>query len=293
MTRRTGLLARGRADARGGFPRGGLPRDRAECAEPMGGPSARGSLAPHPPFHRAGKRRPEPPHPHRPLKLVIALHGFVIGVLLLGVCTAMPAGVALLALEAQGWMTENTIDLPREGRLDRDLPQTARIASRDGTLLAEIDDVRYGRRTFVPLSEMTRDLVMATMATEDRRYYTHPGVDPVGLARALGTNAESGSVSQGGSTIEMQLTRNLFLADERMDRTLARKVKEALAAVELDKRYSKDELLEAYLNVVFYGNRAFGAEAASQAYFGKSARDLTLPEASLIAGLPQSPASYN
>jgi penicillin-binding protein 1C len=131
------------------------------------------------------------------------------------------------------------------------------------------------------------------MATEDRRYYTHPGVDPVGLVRALGTNAEAGGVSQGGSTIEMQLTRNLFLADERTERTLGRKVKEALAAVALDKRYSKDELLETYLNVVFYGNRAFGAEAASQAYFGKSARDLTLPEASLLAGLPQSPARYN
>ena len=156
--------------------------------------------------------------------------------------------VALLALEAQGWMEENTIDLPREGRLDRDIPQTARIASSDGTVLAEIDDVRYGRRTFVPLSEMARDLVTATMATEDRRYYTHPGVDPVGLVRALGTNAEAGGVSQGGSTIEMQLTRNLCLTDEHTERTLGRKVKEALAAVGLDKRYSKDELLEAYLN---------------------------------------------
>ena len=247
-----------------------------EDSEPARAGCAAG-IAPHPPYHRAGRRRPELSHPHRPLALVITLHLFIVGVLLLGVCTAMPAGVALLALEAQGWMSENTIDLPREGRLDRDLPQTARIASRDGTLLAEIDDVRYGRRTFVPISEMARDLVTATMATEDRRYYTHPGVDPVGLVRALGTNAESGSASQGGSTIEMQLTRNLFLADERTERTLGRKVKEALAAVELDKRYSKDELLETYLNVVFYGNRAFGAEAASHAYFGKSARDLTLP----------------
>src|SRR5688500_14118856 len=91
------------------------------------------------PLQRAGTRRPEPPHPHRPLALVIVLHAFIVGVLLLGVCTAMPTGVALLALEAHGWMEENTIDLPREGRLDRDLPQTARIASRDGTLLAEID----------------------------------------------------------------------------------------------------------------------------------------------------------
>ena len=233
---------------------GGTTRRRSQPHGPNGV-----GLTARPPLHRAGKRRPESSHPDRPLALVIALHVVIVGVLLLGVCTAMPAGVALLALEAQGWMTENTIDLPREGRLDRDLPQTARISSRDGTVLAEIDDVRYGRRTFVPLSEMARHLVTATMATEDRRYYAHPGVDPVGLARALGTNAESGSASQGGSTIERQLTRNLFLADERTERTLGRKVKEALAAVELDKRYTKDELLETYLNVVFYGNRAFGA----------------------------------
>jgi penicillin-binding protein 1C len=253
----------------------------------------RNGSVPHPPFHRAVKRRTEVATSYRPLGLVVALHAIMVGVLLLGACTAMPAGVALLVLQAKGWMADNTIDLPREGRLDRDLPQTARIASRDGTVLAEIDDVRYGRRTSVPLSEMSRDLVNATMATEDRRFYTHPGVDPVGLIRAIGTNAESGSVAQGGSTIEMQLTRNLFLPDERTDRTLGRKVKEALAAVELDKRYSKDELLEAYLNVVFYGNRAFGAEAAAQTYFGKSVRDLTLPEATLLAGLPQSPAVYN
>ena len=223
----------------------------------------------------------------------MVLHVIVGSLVLLGACTAMPAGVALLALRAQGWMTEHTIDLPTSGRLDRDLPQTATITSRDGTLLATIDDVRYGKRTYVPLNEISRDLVNATMATEDWRYYTHPGVDPVGLARALSTNADSGGVSQGGSTIEMQLTRNLFLSDERTERTLARKLKEALAAVELDKRYSKDELLGAYLNVVFYGNRAFGAEAAAQTYFGKSARDLTLPEASLLAGLPQSPSQYD
>ena len=131
------------------------------------------------------------------------------------------------------------------------------------------------------------------MATEDWRYYTHPGRGP-GWAGAGAEHQRRGRWrGQGGSTIEMQLTRNLFLADERTERSLARKLKEALAAVELDKRYTKDELLEAYLNIVFYGNRAFGAEAAAQAYFGKSARELTLPEASLLAGLPQSPSSYD
>ncbi|MFN8637213.1 MAG: transglycosylase domain-containing protein [Chloroflexota bacterium] len=251
-------------------------------------------VLPYPPFRRTGKRRVEQPRRHhRPVELIVALHLVVGTLLLVGACTALPAGGALALLQARYWMSEHTIDLPRDGPLDRDIPQTARIISRDGSVLAEIDDVRYGRRTYVPLNEMSKDLVNATMATEDRRFFTHNGVDPVGLARAFSSNAEAGGVAQGGSTIEMQLTRNLFLSDEKTERTLARKLKEALAAVELDKRYSKDELLEAYLNIVFYGNRAFGAEAASQEYFGKSARDLTLPEASLLAGLPQSPVNYD
>jgi membrane carboxypeptidase/penicillin-binding protein len=149
------------------------------------------------------------------------LHIVLGSLVFVGACTAVPAGLALMALQAQGWMTEHTIELPTSGRLDRDLPQTATISSRDGTLLATIDDVRYGRRTFVPLNELPRALLNATMATEDWRYYTHPGVDPVGLARALTTNADAGGAAQGGSTIEMQLTRNLFLADERTERTLA------------------------------------------------------------------------
>lgn len=233
------------------------------------------------------------PARHRPVLVVLTLHAIVLILLALGGCTAMPAGAALLILRAQGWMSEHTMTLPLSGRLDSGLPQTARITSRDGTVLTEIDDVRYGRRTFVPISEMSQDLVHATLATEDRRFNQHPGVDPIGLIRALGSNAEAGGVSQGGSTIEMQLTRNLWLTDERSERSLARKLKEALAALELNKRYTKDELLEAYLNVVFYGNRAFGAEAASQAFFGKSVRELSLPEASLLAGLPQSPSRYD
>ena len=131
------------------------------------------------------------------------------------------------------------------------------------------------------------------MATEDRRYREHSGVDPIGLVRAIGVNVQAGGAAEGASTIEMQLARNLFFADERTEQTLARKTKEALAAIEMNKRYSKDDLLEAYLNVVYYGHRAYGAEAAARTYFGKSARDLTLSEATLIAGLPQSPGTYD
>jgi membrane peptidoglycan carboxypeptidase len=133
--------------------------------------------------------------------LVVALNCVLLGLMFLATCTAVPAGAALVALQAQDWMSTHTIDLPASGPLDADLPQTATITARNGTLLAEIEDVHYGRRTFVPLHEISRMLVIATMAVEDRRFYDHPGVDAVGLARALGTNAESGDATQGGSTI--------------------------------------------------------------------------------------------
>lgn len=225
--------------------------------------------------------------------LVLALYAVLGLLLMMAACTALPAGVAMGALYAQDWMTDHTIDLPASGPLGGDLPQTATILSRNGTLLTEIEDVHYGSRTFVPLHEMSRMLVLATIAVEDRRFYEHPGVDAVGLMRAFTTNAQTGDAVQGASTIEMQLVRNLFLSDERTQQTLGRKVREALAAIALDKRYTKDDLIEAYLNVVFYGNRAYGAEAASQMYFGKSARELTLAEASLLAGLPQNPSQYD
>jgi 1A family penicillin-binding protein len=225
--------------------------------------------------------------------MVLVLNGIIIGLIFLAGCAAIPAVGAILALQGQAWMASQTITMPRSGPLDGDLPQTAIVTARDGTLLSEIGDVRFGRRSFVPLNELSQNLVLATMATEDRRYYEHRGVDMIGLMRAISSNAEAGDATQGASTIEMQLVRNLFLPDERTERTLSRKIKEAMAAVELDKRYSKDELIETYLNVVYYGNRAYGAEAAAQTYFGKSARELTLPEASLLAGLPQSPVQYD
>ncbi|MCC6174667.1 MAG: PBP1A family penicillin-binding protein [Chloroflexi bacterium] len=229
----------------------------------------------------------------RPFLMALALHGLLIGLLLLTSCTAMPAVAAFTALEARDWMEANTIQLPVKEPLDAGLPQTLTIAARDGTVLTKVDDVRYGRRTYVPLSKMGPYLPTATVATEDRRFFEHPGVDAHGLLRAVSTNADTGGAAQGASTIEMQLVRNLYLTDERNEQTLARKVKEALAALELDKHFTKDQLLEAYLNVVYYGHQAYGAEAAARVYFGKSAEDLTLAEAALIAGLPQSPHSYD
>src|SRR5581483_6631447 len=167
------------------------------------------------------------------------------------------------------------------------------VLARDGSVLAELNDVHLGRRQAVPLSQIAPVLQSATVAAEDRRFFDHPGVDPLGLVRALGQNAQSADVESGASTLEMQLVRNLFLADERTEQTLSRKLKEAITAVQLDRTYSKPTILETYLNVVYYGHQAYGAEAAAQEYFGKSARDLTLSEAALLAGLPQSPSEFD
>jgi penicillin-binding protein 1C len=284
-----------RALRRRSYPLGGMPDDPRASSIAAQPTSAR--IAAHPPAHalcRRSARRRHPPETRRPMVLFALLLNWLVMIALLFVgCTLMPAGAALAALQARSWMAERTIEMPRSGPLDSLLPQTARITARDGTVLAEIDDIGYGKRTYLPLEEIDTDLIRATMATEDRRYREHPGVDAIGLIRAIGVNAQAGGATEGASTIEMQLARNLYLSDERTEQTLARKMKEALAAVEMNKRFSKDDLLEAYLNVVYYGHRAYGAEAAAQTYFGKSARDLTLSEASLLAGLPQSPGAYD
>src|SRR5258707_9188906 len=125
------------------------------------------------------------------------------------------------------------------------------------------------------------------MASEDRRFYSHYGIDPVGIARAAATNILHRGVSQGGSTLTQQLAKNLFLTQER---TLQRKLQEVELALWLERKHSKSEILELYLNRVYFGSGAYGVEAASQRYFGKSARHITLPEAAMLAGLVKSPS---
>ena len=130
----------------------------------------------------------------------------------------------------------------------------------------------------------------ATVAIEDRRFYQHGGVDPQGIARALVSNVAAGRVVQGGSTLTQQLISQIYIVKQR---TIDRKVREALLAVQLEDRFTKDQILTAYLNTVFYGNNAYGVEAAAQTYFATSAKDLTLPQAALLAGLPQLPSEYD
>ena len=139
----------------------------------------------------------------------------------------------------------------------------------------------------VPVSDMPPHLPQAVMAIEDRRFYDHFGVDPWGLMRALFANVEAGRVVQGGSTITQQLAKNLFLTPER---TFERKMEEAILAVWLEMKFSKDEILTLYLNRVYFGAGTYGVEAAARRYFNKSARDVTLKEAAILAGLLKAPS---
>src|SRR6267378_4448055 len=151
-------------------------------------------------------------------------------------------------------------------------------------------ELHVERRILVPLAQIPQSLRDAILATEDRRFYSHWGIDPIGVARAVIQNYRRGRIVEGGSTITQQLTKVLFLTP---DKSLERKLKEAVLALELERRYSKDRILEMYLNQVYFGHGAFGVEAASRTFFGKGVSELELGEAALLAGLPRAPSAYS
>jgi penicillin-binding protein 1C len=185
--------------------------------------------------------------------------------------------------------------LPDIAALGSQVPTPSiRIVDRAGRPLYDIIDQEVGRNTVLPLQAIPLALRQATIATEDKSFYDNPGIDALGLLRALWTNTQSGQVVSGGSTITQQVVRNLLLSsDERAQITIRRKLREMLLAWQVTRRYDKDEILALYLNQSYYGGMAYGVEAVAQTYFGKSATDLTLAESALIAGLPQAPALYN
>jgi penicillin-binding protein 1C len=172
--------------------------------------------------------------------------------------------------------------------------ETTRIYDRNGNLIYEILDPNAGRRTYTQLDEISPFLIAATIATEDKDFYTNPGFDPLGIIRAFWQNYTSGEVVSGASTITQQLARALLLSpEERTQVTTQRKAREIVLAAEITRRYSKDEILELYLNEIYYGNLAYGIEAAAETYFNTTADQLNLAEASFLAGLPQAPAVYD
>ena len=169
-----------------------------------------------------------------------------------------------------------------------------RIVDRNGQALYEVLAENGGRHAVLPLDQIPLALQQATIATEDNHFYSNPGIDLAGVIRSVWINLRGGETLAGGSTITQQVARNLLLSEtERTQRSLRRKLREALLAWQLTQRYNKDEILGMYLNQMYYGGLAYGVEAASQTYFGKPASELDLAECALLAGLPQSPASYN
>jgi penicillin-binding protein 1C len=172
--------------------------------------------------------------------------------------------------------------------------ETTKFYDRNGKEIYEMLDPNAGRRTYVPLSKISPYVVAATVATEDKDYYQHPGFDILAIGRALIQNYTHGTVVSGASTITQQLARALLLSPtEKNEQSIRRKAREIILAAEIERRYSKDQILELYLNEIYYGNIAYGIEAAAETYFNTTADQLTLPEASFLAGLPQSPAVYD
>lgn len=201
-------------------------------------------------------------------------------------------GLVLLFLSALTFFTMGCglADLPDIQEImaaGRDPAQTSQLLARDGTVI-----MAYGKYHHKPLSlsQVSPYLTQALLATEDQRFYEHHGIDPIGIGRALLSDIASGSLKEGGSSITQQLARTLFLSNER---TLSRKGQEVLLAIRLEQELTKNQILELYLNNVYFGEGAYGVGAASQVYFNKNPKDLSLSEAALLAGLPQAPSRYN
>jgi len=170
-----------------------------------------------------------------------------------------------------------------------DVGQNSFVYAADGSLLGSIPAEK--NRQPVDLTDMSKWVARATVAIEDRRFWQHGALDYAGIARALFANVRAGHVVQGGSTITQQLARNLYI--KKPSQTFGRKATEACLAIKLAREKSKRWILNSYINQVFYGNRAYGIEAAAQTYFSKRARHLTLPQAALLAGLPQAPSVFD
>jgi penicillin-binding protein 1A len=151
-------------------------------------------------------------------------------------------------------------------------------------------DVALQRRYYVKLKDIPPHVRQAFISAEDRNFYRHVGIDPTAIARATIANIRHMSIKQGASTITQQVARNLFLTP---DKSIKRKVKEALLAIQIERHFSKDQILEMYLNYIYLGQGAYGVEAASRIYFGKSVKELTVDEAAVLAGLPKAPTRYN
>ncbi|MRR12657.1 penicillin-binding protein, partial [bacterium] len=196
------------------------------------------------------------------------------------------AGVAVGIGVAGSWL-ENLPSLDDPAALA--VAQTTKVYSADGVLLANL---YLENRQVVELDQVSDHLLNAVVAVEDERFYLHNGVDYVGLVRAVVTNLTTGR-REGASTLTQQFIRNTILSEERYEISLRRKVREAYLALQLEEKYTKDEILGMYINTVYYGEGAYGAESAALTYFNKHANELTIAEAALLAGIPQRPGDLS
>jgi len=206
------------------------------------------------------------------------LNLIVIGVL--GLIAAIGVGLLVIALA--------TPRLPPITAVADYRPKMPlRIMSADGVLIGEFGEER---RSLVRLADVPKQLVQAILAAEDESFYRHRGIDFSGIARAVIANLFAGSKTQGASTITMQVARNFYLSSEK---TFTRKIYEVLLASEIERKLTKDQILELYLNQIFLGRRSYGFASASQTYFGKDISQITLAEAAMLAGLPKAPSAFN
>ncbi|PZQ46014.1 MAG: penicillin-binding protein [Micavibrio aeruginosavorus] len=207
------------------------------------------------------------------------IKGTIKWVFVIGLWGALLLGLTL------AWFARELPDITEQMIFER--RPTITILANDGTVIDRYGDIKGET---VSVKELPPYVSEAILATEDRRFYYHFGVDPFGIIRAFGVNMVRGGFVQGGSTITQQLAKNLFLS---RDRTLKRKVQEAMLAVWLETKLSKDEILSAYLNRVYLGSGAYGIDAAARVYFNKPAKELTIREAATIAGLLKAPSRYS
>lgn len=179
-------------------------------------------------------------------------------------------------------------DIPDPAQLSYYTPSlTTKIYDINSELIAELFTEK---RTIVPLSQIPKDIVNAIIAIEDTRFFRHWGIDPYRIVGAFVSNLKAGEIAEGGSTITQQLSKVIFLSRRK---TLVRKIKEVILAIQLERDYSKYEILEMYLNQIYFGNGAYGVATAAKVYFGKNVQDLTLAECALLAGLPRAPSMYS
>lgn len=230
---------------------------------------------------QTGRGSPATGGPPKPVR--VGRRSWLVRVFRFGLGAIFWGGLAIAAI-----IIYFAYDMPEVGRLAAaDRRPSITILGADGRVLMSYGDL-YGDP--VELRQIPDFLPKAVLATEDRRFYEHGGLDPVGILRAFVANLRAGKVVQGGSTISQQLAKNLFL---NPDRTMRRKVQETLLALWLEQRYTKDQILTIYLNRVYFGAGTYGVEAAAQRYFGKSARSVTLYESAMLAGLLKAPSRFS